>query len=214
MTQNNPDAAWFSPSAIVYDIAEMHILDGLLDPRGKSDREVLRESHELLLSAEKPVFEGTDVSVSHENTLIEEARRLAARNKPMLSAVMYATWVEHRLNWILMYTTYEVKKQGYEEARELVRVNLNEKTGRLWHEVVGIELPRDLKDRIRSLAKIRNDFVHYKWPLWVSRDSSVPEDRDTAWLREDPRPLAESVVRDLHSWYCTHMLGGWVRPGP
>lgn len=200
--------------SMLHDLAEMHILEGKIDPRGKTDEQVLHESHLCLTRRESRLFTDMDVSVSHLETLLNEARRFVDIGKPMLATVMYATWVEHKLNWVLMYIAYERNSEKFEDAKRLVHADFKTKTGPLWVEVAGTELGPDLVAAMRELARRRNDFLHYKWPRWIAADPDVLADEETAWMREDVAPLGETVVAELHEWYCVNMLMGWMRPAP
>lgn len=181
-------------------LAQDYIARGELDPVGKSRDEVLREAARVWLANPTDIDAG--LRLDHEEVLLSEARRYA--ESPLhgdLAIMMYATWLEHRLNLLLLIGG---TARGVSEAAirdQIKQLSVRNKTGADFTKVFGRDLGNDLAGMIRTIADHRNEFVHYKWPI-ATMDS----------ISDTRRPLlvmAERAVAELDTFYRRHVLRGF-----
>lgn len=131
-------------------------------PEGASDDDIRKAFAEYV---QLHFAEASDLKtvIDFQPRLLYSARRLAKRNHPIEAVILYATWMEHWLNAVLLTTAL---KQGRaeDEAVQMIRdANIRAKVGWLW---ATLQLPalRDIdRERMTFLADVRNEHVHYKW---------------------------------------------------
>lgn len=140
------------------------------------------------------------VVVDYTFMLLRSARSAATEVHPVVSVILYATWMEHWLNSVLV--TKALKRGAHvTDAEQMVRdASLSAKLGWLWRL---LELPTleegDLK-KLRLLADVRNEFVHYKWK---GKDPAVlegPDQRLSAALAD-----LEPVLRRVWDLASAHL---------
>ncbi len=184
-------------------ISEGLIASGEIDPTGMTERQLFLAAARFVAS-NPDFFEASELSVSHEETLLDQARRYVQDEKPSLAVVMYATWIEHRLNLLLIFGGRE-KGLSPQECEQLVRANLPFKIGAMWTLLYGQPLDEETRKDIALVAQERNAFVHYKWPAAsTSEPYVVPE-------RQPPVILAaERAVSALEQEYRAHVLRGYA----
>jgi hypothetical protein len=126
-------------------ILEQAIRDGRIDPRGKSEEQVEKEFvdflGELLEAEEGEVLIVTD----YTDSLLREARRSAKRGTFEFACLLYATWVEHWLNQMIVTAAARRGLTDQERTQALRRLAAR-------HQKALIEI-----------GELRNTFVHYKW---------------------------------------------------
>jgi hypothetical protein len=188
---------------------ESLIKDGVIDPVGKDE---IQLRNELMIVMRDNLAQGEElqfkIRISHEETLLREARRYVEAGKLHLAVVMFATWLEHRLNNMLVWGA---KKRGlteHEVLQLLKKASIDEKTGLTWKLVLNEDFPMQLAGLIRNVANRRNAFVHYKWQ--TSEDGDLdPQHAPMKAAIED----AERAVRDLERMYRRLVLKGFGGPG-
>ncbi len=187
---------------ILAGLLEGLIAEGNVDPSGKDKAELLDEVAAWWKAHEDEV----DILplVSHEERILAEARRYVARGDREFSIMMFATWMEHRLNYLLMWGG---KRRGLsaEEAIELIRSsNVSQKTGVLWKLTFAEDLAPDIVAGVRATAAQRNAFVHYKWRM--KSDDQVNEAAELDRTIE----LAERAIKGLEGIYTTRVMRGFA----
>ena len=99
----------------------------------------------------------------HRPEILEEARRCANEERPMIAIVLYATYFEHALNDLVLAGCARAKI-NHSIARRLVRAaSVVDKTEELLSDIGLRLLPDSTMKAIRRIAECRNEFVHYKW---------------------------------------------------
>ncbi|MFF1868039.1 hypothetical protein [Kitasatospora herbaricolor] len=99
----------------------------------------------------------------HDHELLEEGDRFLGQGKHELAILLYATWIEHWINRIIL-----VRSIGFGTPPELATVlirssRLELKIGKVWSS---LDLDRFDKDLARAISRVmesRNGFVHFKW---------------------------------------------------
>lgn len=116
--------------------------------------------------------------------------------------MLWATWVEHAVNSLLMQQCRR-KRISEKSIRELLRgVNLAVKTTGLW-ELAGLPtVDPVILARIKRISEQRNSFVHYKWPSWDYDLTPDAEQDAFQRIREDVRLVVEALAHldDLAFW--------------
>ncbi len=178
---------------LIADMALQEIHDGNLVVRGKADREIAAEiANHLGSLVEKGNFEFR-IHIDYSQNLLTEGRKFFRRKKPEWSAFFYATYFEHRINWLIVEICRK-RKIGDEVTLKLIReVNLKAKCSWVLSLLGHRQMKSAFGKTISGISDIRNAFVHYKWPekAYDKRQESL----DAEWLRK--LQAAESAVEYL-----------------
>jgi len=170
-------------------LARSLALNGTIDIGGKSVDEVRMLVADWLRD-HADNFEIQPV-ITHENELLEEARRQRDAGKLKFALMFYATWIEHTLNGAL-HNFAEAQDLERDEYVALVRLSLREKMGVVWRLITGAEFPSGLRSSVFKIADERNSFVHYKWGPAPETSPGERASGSKALLE-----LAESIVAEL-----------------
>ncbi|HEU4792929.1 MAG TPA: hypothetical protein VFS96_04660 [Nitrolancea sp.] len=190
---------------IATSLIESLIIDGHIDPLGKTQAMVAEEARKIfaeLLDSEKLPLE---LRIIHEDRLLEEARRFVEQDDLNFALMFYATWFEHRLNFLL---DWRGRKLGLDSQQciQLIRTaNMNDKVGLTWRLLMGSEIDPQVASSVRKVAELRNTFVHYKWPSQPV-DDSVGETPNL----KDVVELAEDAVRRLDAFRKREVMRGFT----
>lgn len=148
--------------SILRGIGEGFVSSGILDPDGLSGEEfeaAVRDHLALLLKSNEVEFVPI---IDHQGSLLRQARDFAARDEPEFAIVFFATWIEHWLNWMILWKS-ELGGIQKKDATELLRQPLHNKVGILWTLLFGQALDTGIATGVLEVATWRNAFVHYKW---------------------------------------------------
>jgi hypothetical protein len=106
---------------------------------------------------------GVTWSPTHQEDLIEEADKFLSRGKHELAILLYATWVEHWINRIILMCSIG-EGTPPDLATALIRsCRLELKIGKVWTSLGMPRFDKELARRVSRLMEARNGFVHYKW---------------------------------------------------
>jgi hypothetical protein len=184
---------------LLQSVLETLIANGEVTVGHKSTTELMREAADYILDRPE-FFDEWTATVSYETSLLTEARRYVVEARPELALMMFATWIEHRLNWLLMDAA---RRRGLtlRQASQVVRdANMPQKTGTTWLLLFGRPLDSEIEKDIGKVATSRNNFVHYKWPEGHVNDG-VPKRDDLAAAIS----AAERAVRGLDDMLTAHV---------
>ena len=177
---------------IALTCGEQAVRDGEVEVEGKTDdeiRESLAEWMQAFARSDQPFV----VQRDHGTTLVAEAMKYQESGRSDLAILLAATQVEHWLNYMLLWASTRRREMAWNEAKQVVRANLQAKTGWVWRLLYDEPMPPDLTTRINALGAQRNVFVHYKW------ESFDPDaDDDSA---EQLSAIADDglrLIEDLH----------------
>jgi len=132
-----------------------------------------------------------DAVTDHTPNLLSKARLFAKSHDYAMAVLMYATWVEHLINDILILLSSKRKMRTSEVTTMLKEANLRAKSTWLLAVLGGKALSPKTVKRIQALADARNSFIHYKW----SQPGNSAKEAQRKALGE-----AESVVRSLRRY--------------
>jgi len=134
------------------------IRSGDINPRGKDRRALLRAAGRRL---KKGKIEWRPIA-DHRSSLLQRAEILASDNAKELAVVLYATLIEHALNFVI-----DRKSGALRLTPSQVEVLLKDTQIRakfIWmHLLCGRRVPKEEYDRACLVNSMRNEFVHYKW---------------------------------------------------
>ncbi len=154
---------------VIAAILQRLIQDGTIDPRGKTPTKILKEiaayhdAHPDHLEL---------VTVDHTPDILGRARSYVRRGDHHLACVLFATWVEHKLNYFL--ASLSVGKLTESELEAMIRETSHRaKIGWVLRLFNRPKVPQPHAGRIGKLMELRNAFVHYKW-----RKASEQADRE------------------------------------
>ncbi len=179
--------------------------DGVIDPHGKSDKQLRAELIEYFDGVIKSgKYEFQLITVHHEN-ILRQARHFVSLEQIQFAVVLYATWFEHWLNGMIASKRLKFKL-SINEAAEIIReVSLRGKTSWLLDVLGYKKISQKHRNTILQVAEARNAFVHYKFKPSEDDKPDSEESKLKALLIE-----AERTIRYLKR-YETKELG--VGPG-
>jgi hypothetical protein len=205
-----PDVA----ESMLRGLATSFVVSGAIDPRGMSEEEFreavaahLAELAVALRDIDPNDPNGTgeswlQITLDHQDGILEDARRFVDEEKYDHAVVMYATWIEHWINWMLGWK-FDRTEADRKALDQLMRFGLAQKLGVAW--LLTFEEPFDtqLANQILRIAEVRNGYVHYKWR---SFDANQPPDEIADARRQSD--LAEEVIAKLDALRDEVALGG------
>lgn len=150
---------------------------GLVDPRGKSQKELWIELFQCLM----PRFDSKEILFvrDHTNTLQSRAAFCREAGEHCLSCLLYATWAEHWLNGLIA-TAAERQEIEYESISQMIReVPLRGKFTWLLNLLGLPTIDPEHRNATLRLMDLRNQFVHYKW-VGRREDHEKQEEEDVA----------------------------------
>jgi len=111
------------------------------------------------------IEEGYAEVLDYRPRLLRSASQHRRRQAPLVALVLYATWVEHTVNAIVIGAARMTSFQGSVDdlARRIVAEDFPVRVSRIWSRYKAPRLDRTMKGRMLRLMELRNDFVHYKW---------------------------------------------------
>ncbi|UGA44488.1 hypothetical protein HU230_0000160 [Bradyrhizobium quebecense] len=181
---------------LVPQIALRLLRDGDVSTEGKTNDQIRADVTLFLREAIKKKTLNVSIAIDHAIELLPEARRLLRNGKNELSAVYFATYFEHSLNW-LIFQICESKKINAATIKQVLR-DTNMRAKCTWVMTLLGHKPFS-KEKLRALeeiAEVRNAFIHYKWPLTeLSEKESKAHGQILVKLRK-----AESLVRYLREF--------------
>ncbi len=143
------------------DLFVKEVRKGSFKPAGNTDDEIRKV---FLEHVQASFVESGDVQavIDFQPRLVATARSLVGLAHPIESLILYATWVEHWLNATLLTTAL---RRGLSEAEaiQLVRQGVETKLASIWRLLELPTIPDDHIRKLKALAEVRNEHVHYKW---------------------------------------------------
>lgn len=168
------------------------IESGEWDPRGLKPHEMvdalaakIREHVEQDLSFE--------VRIDHQDGILDQAREFVDRDQYDFAVVFYAIWVEHWLNWMLVWRA-GTDGLSDDAIKQLMMLSIHAKLTVAWPLLLRTPLDSALASRIETLAGWRNHFVHYKWKGFDPE--AAPDHADLAELKRRAK-VADQLVENL-----------------
>jgi hypothetical protein len=106
------------------------------------------------------------VQSEHQPTMIHAAVQFIDHDEADLAIV------GTRLRWSTVNGMLEVglKRRGEQLDEATERGTLEYKLTARWRELFGLDFPDALLQSILALARARNSFVHYKWPMHSAQE--------------------------------------------
>lgn len=161
--------------------------DGELQLVNRSDRGLRQGIHDFLRNLAMSGWHGV-IQTKHQPALLRAAGRFVEEGETELAIVMFATAVEHWLNGMI---EIGLRRRGERLRAESERGHLESKLTTRWNELFSTPFPGDLRASILALARARNDFVHYKWPMHTESEQDIHRSAQIALAHDAPRLMAE-----------------------
>lgn len=176
------------------------VADGTIDPRGKSDYEILVELGQVVAkSRRKRVF--YMMSEGHSENLLIEARGSLKRQQYEIACLFYATWLEH---WINYFIKTQAKALTEEEAKVLIRETGLKAKYQSLPPLLGMPRLSDIHiSTALRIAELRNGFVHYKF---VPIHMDELEKGEEHWIKDLRK--AENSVKYFQSYERKYVFQG------
>jgi hypothetical protein len=97
--------------------------------------------------------------------LLRSAGQHKRRRAPLVALVLYAIWIEHTVNAIVISAARLRGHTGDVDAlaQQIVAADFPTRLSRLWTRYHAPALDRVMKARVLKFMDLRNDMVHYKW---------------------------------------------------
>jgi hypothetical protein len=98
--------------------------------------------------------------------LLRSATQHRRRRAPLLAIVLYATWIEHTVNAIVIGAgRMSDRWTGTVDdmARNIVAADFPARLNKMWSRYQAPPLDRTVKQRLVKFMELRNELVHYKW---------------------------------------------------
>lgn len=98
--------------------------------------------------------------------LLRSAARHRRHRAPLLAIVLYATWIEHSVNAIVIgaaRVSGQWTRSADELARHIVAADFHARLNGMWSKFKAPPLDRLIKKRLDKFMTLRNQLVHYKW---------------------------------------------------
>jgi hypothetical protein len=138
---------------------------GLIEIGNRDTEEILVDFTRILARVyENSNPESRTITVDNRDFLLGQASSAASKDEPELAVILYATWIEHFVNGLLLVA---LGRQGVSPGsrRALIReLRLLTKVTALWELADLPALPAKYLNLIDKITSLRNTFVHYKWP--------------------------------------------------
>jgi hypothetical protein len=188
------------------------VLEGLIDPRGKTELQLHSEIIEhlgRLIRTDR--VRQIPWSTDQRPSLIRQARAFASRGQTQFALVFYATWLEHWANHIIDVLARR-RRLADEVIVEIIRESsFRAKFGWLLHVLGHIRINEENFRKILLIGELRNAFVHYKWKGVVLGSE---EERTQQKRVRDSLADCERLVRYLMDLERRHLFRGRKRLVP
>jgi hypothetical protein len=143
------------------------IENGVIDPRGKTAIEIMREVRAYCETREI----NWQSVIDHQEDLLRVATSLVEQGDKEAAVVLYATWIEHALNHIIHVAS--IRSKLIDRHCEAVFRDTQIRAKFIWiHLLFGDPVRDEDFDRVCLIHSVRNEFVHYKWNLSEERDEA------------------------------------------
>jgi hypothetical protein len=195
------DLAHSVAETFLSEIARRMVLTGEVDPTVTSPSDV----HGLAMERLREHFEGGagfTFTIDHRSSTLEHARSFFLEGRDEYSLVFHGLYIEHTLNLAIRDRAIQLGL-AENEAVDLMRRSLHDKTGLTWKLLFDESFPQQLRTDIETVANRRNAFAHYKWqndPTTKLLPAEVAARRTTAF------DAAERAAVELDA-YRTRLFG-------
>jgi hypothetical protein len=182
---------------VLRDIFRSMIEHGSVDVGDRPADEVIDDFWHLMADLrrgatdyETPKWSST---VDFRKSLRERAAVAAAEDDQWIAVTLYATWLEHFINGLLVTT---LGRQGLSErtVKALIRkLDLITKATALWEIAELPPLSEEQLKVVEMTTNLRNTFVHYKWS-GADSEERHRLDKDLALTISDVHRLGDALL--------------------
>ncbi|MGD0038702.1 MAG: hypothetical protein ABSC53_15560 [Bacteroidota bacterium] len=189
--------------SLIRDFLEGAIRDGKIDPRGKTNEQLKEQIVDFLKIIRSKKRRIIVFQSDFRPSLLKEARRYREANDNELSCTLYAIWIEHWINHIIV-TIGQRNKINIDDLQQIIR-ELNIRAKLTWLlKLLGVpSIKQSHYTRILHLMDLRNSYVHYKW-LSRAEEHETKYDEDL----ENTLQGIESTIKYLRKFENRHVYHG------
>ena len=123
----------------------------------------VEEIWDQFLAATNDIDDSFDPVIDHTPDLLFRARQSRKEKNFSMSVLMYATWVEHTLNMMILNLAVKKLMLKSHFNTMIKEASIRSKSTWLLPLLGGKTLSPITITRIQKLADSRNAFIHYKW---------------------------------------------------
>jgi hypothetical protein len=145
-------------------IALQLVRDGAIIPDGKTDEQLVKEVSSFIRTGFAQKTIRFEFGIDYTRQLLTDARRLFRQGKLELSALYFATFFEHKLNWLITEICRKNQIDDLMIAQLLREASVRAKCTWILALLGHKPVQSNLLNAITALNEIRNSFIHYKWP--------------------------------------------------
>jgi hypothetical protein len=149
---------------VIPQIALQLLRDGEVSAEGKTSDQLKIDVASFLRDAIAKEKLHISLAIDHASELLPEARRLLRAGKNELSAVYFATYFEHRLDWLIVQICDSKKINGATVKQVLRDTSMRAKCTWVMTLLGHKPFSKEKLRAIDEIAEVRNAFIHYKWP--------------------------------------------------
>ena len=151
-------------SMIVGNYGRDLIRYGIIDPTGKTDKELDQEICDYLKCIAKDKSQPIFITIDHTPKLLYKAREHVKSKEYENACMFYALWFEHWLNGLIIAMCRR-KEISEKEANQIIRdTDFSKKTTWLLRLLEIPPINNKHRIKMQKIVELRNAFVHYKWP--------------------------------------------------
>jgi hypothetical protein len=183
------------------------VLDGRIDPSGKTFEEFRQEAVKILVPIAKGKVQLHWID-DHTPNILEEARSFARQEKYTFSCLLYATYFEHWLNHTISVLGRR-KNLSEGEITQIIRETQFRAKSTWLLRLLGFKrISEKHLSKMQSVVDLRNAFVHYKWKPYDPDDPVAEKEKE---LLKKILAEVEKTVRYLQSLHNRYLLHGKKR---
>ena len=178
-------------------IALQLIRDRAIVPDGKTD-EQLKDEVALFISsglAKKTIQ--IKIGIDHTKHLLTEARRFFRQGEFELAAFYFATFFEHKLNWLIAEICRKNQVDESMIGQLLREANIRAKCTWVLALLGHKPLQPNIYNAIGAINEVRNAFIHYKWP---NKETDRQKSAKLEAQMSEKLKKAETIIRYLQKF--------------
>lgn len=152
------------------------IRHGSLNIDGMTDDEAFAAMSDYMKDlTEHSESESINFISDHTTSILKEARELVLRGQYEIAIILYATWLEHWINGLII-SLISRRNMSEETKIQIVRdTNFRSKFTWLLELLDAPVIEETYFKAVLRASELRNGYVHYKWCPWPDGDSKSLE---------------------------------------
>jgi hypothetical protein len=191
---------------VIFTQASLQLLrDRHITGEGKTDEELKEELLAQVREQFRPGKSSFTLTIDYADRLLSDARKFSRQQELELSALYFATYFEHRLNWLIAQLCERNRIQDSTTRQILRDTNIRAKCSWLIELLGEKSIRPNITKVISNVSEIRNSFVHYKWSksTFADKQTELTKEKLISSLKK-----VESAVKHLRKLEETGLYSG------